>query len=518
MDELSNLKALEKTVKCRNETRMRRLNSGAAGGSEEGGRRKVPEAEEWPSCDPMPDSFSLFKLHAFHTQPGKLREADEAIGKLFQMTAKITLVLHTKPRSSSPIQGISRLSIPGRTFVGAAEWTPSVVWIRLHGWLEESSHSLTATQTLLVSLSLIVQSSGLLFNRAEASKPLDLLLQGTLQNIVLSQFRTEEHTNPEGFPPLMAYLSKDLKYLTDDDVLFEKQHCWKKAHNNNNNKTCFHFGPPLLRCRFFSRCHICSQYSSRTEAGTAKQLEIIFVSQPGLGLQISRPAWIFFRSVTVLHLSVLNDVQVQLHDGVDKRCERLLMGLEIPCGNTPGASVIPEQQLEEAPSRSSYTYESNVGTGPAEMWWPAKNIATMKFKMADPKFPLSRAEPLPGNDPPKPDLTGEGKERACRAKGPIWKLPYPSSEESRFCPLMRYTEPSISGRRHGRPGKRVPLWNSRNNMSLASHGIHLELPKSSGIGDSGSNECRVFMWNVEKDFKPKRSNFDRRDRKGRIVV
>uniref|UniRef100_A0A2D4MNV9 Uncharacterized protein n=1 Tax=Micrurus spixii TaxID=129469 RepID=A0A2D4MNV9_9SAUR len=106
-----------------------------------------------------------------------------------------------KPRSSSPIQGISRLSIPARTFVGAAEWTRSMVWIRLHGWLEEIYHSLTATHILLVSLSLIVQSSSLSFNRAEASKPLDLLLQGTLQNIVLSQFRTEEHTNPEGFLP-----------------------------------------------------------------------------------------------------------------------------------------------------------------------------------------------------------------------------------------------------------------------------------------------------------------------------
>lgn len=56
----------------------------------------------------------------------------------------------------------------------------------------------------------------------------------------------------------------------------------------------------------------------QAEAGTAKQLEIIFVSQPGLGLEISRPAGLFLRSVTVLHLPVLNDVQVQLHDGVDK--------------------------------------------------------------------------------------------------------------------------------------------------------------------------------------------------------
>lgn len=48
----------------------------------------------------------------------------------------------------------------------------------------------------------------------------------------------------------------------------------------------------------------------QAEAGTAEQLEIIFVSQPGLGLEISRPAWFFFRSVTVLHLSVLDDVQV----------------------------------------------------------------------------------------------------------------------------------------------------------------------------------------------------------------
>lgn len=72
-------------------------------------------------------------------------------------------------------------------------------------------------------------------------------------------------------------------------------------------------------------------------------------------------------------------------------CERLLMWWEISCGNTPGASVIPEQQLKEAPSRSSYISESNLGTGPAVMWWSAKN---MKFKMAAPKFPLSRAEQI----------------------------------------------------------------------------------------------------------------------------
>lgn len=58
----------------------------------------------------------------------------------------------------------------------------------------------------------------------------------------------------------------------------------------------------------------------------------------------------------------------------------------------PGASVIPEQQMTEASFRSSYISESNVGAGPAEMWWPAKNIATMKFKMAAPKFPLTRTE------------------------------------------------------------------------------------------------------------------------------
>lgn len=38
-----------------NETRMRRLNSDAAGGSEEGGRRNVPEVKKGPSCDPRSD-------------------------------------------------------------------------------------------------------------------------------------------------------------------------------------------------------------------------------------------------------------------------------------------------------------------------------------------------------------------------------------------------------------------------------------------------------------------------------
>lgn len=75
-------------------------------------------------------------------------------------------------------------------------------------------------------------------------------------------------------------------------------------------------------------------------------------------------------------------------------CERLLMWWEISCGNTPGASDIPEEQLKEAPSSSSYISKSNLGTGPEAMWWSAKNIATMKFKMAAPKFPLSRAEQI----------------------------------------------------------------------------------------------------------------------------
>lgn len=63
--------------------------------------------------------------------------------------------------------------------------------------------------------------------------------------------------------------------------------------------TCFHLGPLLLRCRFFSRCHICSQNSSRLKLGLPRSwMYSLYLSRDSASKARPRPSsssvfWLF---------------------------------------------------------------------------------------------------------------------------------------------------------------------------------------------------------------------------------
>lgn len=61
----------------------------------------------------------------------------------------------------------------------------------------------------------------------------------------------------------------------------------------------------------------------QAKAGAADQLDVVLVPQPGLRQQIPHPALLVLSLLGALHLSILDDVQIQLHDGVH---EGVLLG------------------------------------------------------------------------------------------------------------------------------------------------------------------------------------------------
>lgn len=77
----------------------------------------------------------------------------------------------------------------------------------------------------------------------------------------------------------------------------------------------------------------------QAEAGAAEQLDVVLVPEPRLCQQVPRPALLVLRFLRALHLPALDDVEVELHDGLDKR---VLLGFAII-----GSRVSPLQAADQ---------------------------------------------------------------------------------------------------------------------------------------------------------------------------